>query len=447
MKQFDRSELLELFSAALDGRLSVEEERKLNEALTDPELAAEYARYAGLFAALTIRISSQEALTEARRSARRPMPAATRRSSRRAWIAAALIVLAIGIGMTLIVKQAWNRHERLTRPVQSFATVIDARDAVFVESGMPATPGAQLPGGFIRLESGEVDIEFFSGAQVTVTGPASFGINSPMRGFLEHGHAAVYCPEQALGFTVGAPGMSIVDLGTRFTLRVTDRKSSVHVTEGRVRIERDSGPAVELAERDALVLDTKGQTLGRSISIAASQGRGFASYMDGETRKPRPGVWVKRTGQRSSPKDRISFIRFDLAPLDAAVSADPQLEMLIRWSEGLPDDVDVWALPDDHPDAQGPIAAANWSGPSSPWRPDGSFESRRLVHLGKLAFSPDLADGSAVRFSSKALTEAVRQRAGGVITLVLSTDHVSRMPAAFRSPMLIFNDSAPGAVP
>jgi hypothetical protein len=268
-----------------------------------------------------------------------------------------------------------------------------------------------------------------------------------MRGFLEHGHAAVYCPEQALGFTVGAPGVSIVDLGTRFTLRVTDRKSSVHVTEGRVRVERDSAPAVELTERDAMVIDPSGQTLGRSISIATSQGRGFASHMDGETRTAKSGVWVKRTGQRISPKDRISFIRFDLAPLTAAVTGDPQLEMLLRWSDGLPDDVDVWALPDDHADARGPIETANWSGPSSPWKPDGSFESTRLIHLGKLAFSPDLADGSAVRFSSKALTEAVRQRAGGVITLVLSTNHVSRMPAAFRSPMLIFNDASPGAAP
>ncbi len=154
-----------------------------------------------------------------------------------AYLAAAAIVLGIAVLMSVLLTYAWNRHDRLTRPVQHFATLINARDAVFEHSDVPTSPGSQLPGGFLRLASGAVDIEFFSGAQVTVTGPATFGINAEKRGYLERGKITAYCPPQARGFTVGAPGVAIVDLGTRFSMSVSDEGTTdVQVIEGLVAV-------------------------------------------------------------------------------------------------------------------------------------------------------------------------------------------------------------------
>jgi hypothetical protein len=143
-----------------------------------------------------------------------------------------------------------------TRPVELYASIVDVRNAVFEKSDVATRPGVRVSGGFIRLVSGQIDIEFLSGAKVTVTGPAVFGINSAMRGFVEYGHIAVHCPESAHGFTIGAPGMAIVDLGTRFELAVDDQhQTEVRVIEGLVRLDR---------------LDAQGQTVD-STRLRTSQ--------------------------------------------------------------------------------------------------------------------------------------------------------------------------------
>ncbi len=174
------------------------------------------------------------------------------------WAMAAAVVLGVALGMSLLLNYAWNRHDRMTRPPQYFATLIDARAAVFEPSDVPTSPGSQLPGGFLRLASGEVDLEFFSGAKVTITGPAVFGVNSAMRGFLERGRLSALCPPAAVGFTVGAPGMTVVDLGTRFEMNVrAGAPSEVKVLDGRVALRVDgSSHIVELGPDRQARFDT-----------------------------------------------------------------------------------------------------------------------------------------------------------------------------------------------
>jgi hypothetical protein len=69
-----------------------------------------------------------------------------------------------------------------------------------------------MPGGFLNIKSGQVDLTFVSGATVRLTGPCSFGINSGRRGFLERGQLHCYVPPAARGFTIGTPGCAVVDL-------------------------------------------------------------------------------------------------------------------------------------------------------------------------------------------------------------------------------------------
>lgn len=157
-----------------------------------------------------------------------------RRSLR--YAAAAAIVLAFAGVMSLLVVLGGSHSRRNVGP--AIATLIDSRDAVWETGDPPTTPGSQLHGGFLHLRSGEVDIEFRSGATVTLTGPAEFGLNSTMRGFLRRGTLTAHVPAPAHGFTIGAPGLAVVDLGTAFHLVVNSHGASrINVLRGKVRVD------------------------------------------------------------------------------------------------------------------------------------------------------------------------------------------------------------------
>jgi hypothetical protein len=68
-----------------------------------------------------------------------------------------------------------------------------------------------------------------------------------MRGRLEWGQLRAHVPDAAHGFTIGAPGVAVVDLGTQFRMAVDGRGTRVEVTQGRVRLDRDTGDSLELA--------------------------------------------------------------------------------------------------------------------------------------------------------------------------------------------------------
>ena len=114
-----------------------------------------------------------------------------------------------------------------------------SEDAVFSsDHEMPSREGSFLGKGWMQLEQGSIEIVFHSGATVDLTGPAVFGIDTSMRGFLDSGQASVHAPEEARDFVVGTASMEVVDLGTRFNLSVDPNSSAaaVSVTEGLVNL-------------------------------------------------------------------------------------------------------------------------------------------------------------------------------------------------------------------
>lgn len=126
---------------------------------------------------------------------------------------AAMIVLGLIGVMSLLV--TFSRPDRAGRVGPPIATLIDADHAQWDPGDLPTEPGSPLPGGYLHLRSGKATVEFYSGAQVMLTGPSDLGLNSAGHAFLRRGTISVYCPKPARGFTVSAPGCSVVDLGTR----------------------------------------------------------------------------------------------------------------------------------------------------------------------------------------------------------------------------------------
>lgn len=156
---------------------------------------------------------------------------------------AALFVLCLTLG--------WMRWSDREQPTEGRAAALDSfarlsrvsSDAVYREDHkLPRQEGSYLGKGWVLLDRGTVEIEFHSGAQVEVTGPAVFGIDTAMRAFLEFGKVTVHAPGTARDFVVATESMEVVDLGTRFEVEVDPQsgESNVSVIEGLVDLHLGS---------------------------------------------------------------------------------------------------------------------------------------------------------------------------------------------------------------
>lgn len=123
------------------------------------------------------------------------------------------------------------------------AEIVSVSDNLLWEKGeQELSKGEGLEKGWYRLKQGTLDLKFLSGAEVSIKGPAYFAVVSKMESFLEYGDVSVYAPESARNFTIKAPTMDVVDLGTKFTLKIdpNDGESKVDVTEGLVNLHLKS---------------------------------------------------------------------------------------------------------------------------------------------------------------------------------------------------------------
>ncbi len=98
--------------------------------------------------------------------------------------------------------------------------------------------GADLRAGEqLRLRRGLVEIEFAHGARAILQGPLHLELLSADSGKLWHGKLAATVPQQAQGFVVATPDLTVTDLGTEFAVAVDSTGASeVHVFTGQVRL-------------------------------------------------------------------------------------------------------------------------------------------------------------------------------------------------------------------
>ena len=114
------------------------------------------------------------------------------------------------------------------------------------------TVGSPVRPGIFVLKSGLVQLEFLSGANVIIEGPAELELKSTKLIVCHRGKLRVRVPQQAKGFSVDTPHYRAVDLGTEFGVSVEDGDATeVHVFQGEV----------ELFDIDQLYRDTKASAL------------------------------------------------------------------------------------------------------------------------------------------------------------------------------------------
>ena len=123
------------------------------------------------------------------------------------------------------------------------ATIVQAEGCQWAGSDLPTAKGARLQPGTLALTAGMATLRFDSGAEIVIEAPATLEVESSMRCRLVEGSLVAEVPESAHGFTVDAPEMEVVDLGTRFGLTTNQfGKSHVMVFEGEVEVKRSGAP-------------------------------------------------------------------------------------------------------------------------------------------------------------------------------------------------------------
>lgn len=110
----------------------------------------------------------------------------------------------------------------------------------------------------VSIADGLMELDFFSGARVTIQGPARFVPVSDLQIEVLDGKVMADVPESAIGFKMQLPDGIVTDFGTKFEVVVKDAVTSrVQVSEGEIELEgRESrrrmttGQAVSLAGAD-----------------------------------------------------------------------------------------------------------------------------------------------------------------------------------------------------
>lgn len=209
--------------------------------------------------------------------------------------------------------------------------------------GAPGGPalGSVLPRR-LKLLSGSIQVEFFSGARVILEGPAEFELTSANSGICRYGKLRAFVPPQARGFTVQAGGIQLVDQGTEFGLRLApDGDPEVHVFQGRVeihagatsldlgvgkavRIGRGGGPQAIAAEPEAFL--TFSQLNVRTAEEAKGRFARWGAASERLRQDPRIAVYYSFENAPSWSRE-LRCQRAERSPLDGAVIG-------ARWAEG-----------------------------------------------------------------------------------------------------------------
>lgn len=225
----NQKRLSQLIEAHLEGRLTSTEAEELNRAIVEePEACRLFWEHTALHG-LTQEAARLEWLGTA-------SPEVERKIVRVTWWRWATLIAAAAAVVVFAVAW-WMQTPKETDVTNGVAVLSRVVGVEWADASSPAA-GAVLAPGKLRLKSGAVLVEFFSGARVVLEGPAELELISAMEAFLRAGKLSAQVPPPARGFKVSSPAARVVDLGTEFGLTVTDTSTAeVHVFAGKVEVQ------------------------------------------------------------------------------------------------------------------------------------------------------------------------------------------------------------------
>jgi ferric-dicitrate binding protein FerR (iron transport regulator) len=163
-------------------------------------------------------------------------------------------------------------QETVSPSAEGFAVVSGLFGEEWNEDSSGYVEGDTLGPEVFRLASGTAEIKFFSGANMTVEGPAEILLKSAWEAECRDGLVRMQVPPAARGFKLQAPSTEIIDLGTEFGLSVRDRKGQVEVFDGEISIRHQDEEKQILEKGAAFILPSDG--------LAIATEKGGVSYPD-----------------------------------------------------------------------------------------------------------------------------------------------------------------------
>lgn len=185
---------------------------------------------------------------------------------RAAFALVAGLALLLGVGALFLATKSQTEpggegiaHGSGEEPsARGFAVISGLFDVEWAEGASPHREGDTLGSEVFRLAGGTAEIQFFSGAVMTVEGPSEIEMKSAWEAECRRGAVRMSVPPAARGFRLHAPETEIVDLGTEFGLVVKEGESHVEVIDGEISVRHRDAEETILEKGDALGLQAEG---------------------------------------------------------------------------------------------------------------------------------------------------------------------------------------------
>jgi hypothetical protein len=290
-------ELERLADAYALGILTPAEADRLNDHLRDnPDAQRQFLAITGIYARMQWEFAS---------SAEPPVGHAPDHPRRLSWPwasagLAAMLFVSIGAWFLLTASRAQA----------SVALLRQTANARWHEASWQ--PGAALPPGPLRLETGLAELVFEDGAVAVLEGPAELDLLDRSGAFLSRGRVVLHCPADGSGFRLETPTSRLRDLGTEFGVGVgANGDTLLQVYVGEVLAE----PKDDLANRYRIESGQAVKVRDSLTEVPFQQDR-FVRVL--------PNV-DDPTGRGKYPYNRVHHEEIHLVPPPGAVTIDADL--------------------------------------------------------------------------------------------------------------------------
>jgi hypothetical protein len=275
-----RQMLFPLLDALIEGNITVDGHTQL-EALLDEN--AEARRLYSQYLELDLEIRQLQ-VSDAQPSAVEELVRQTTQQSTglgaKSVLLGAMLATAVCVLIAFFSYPLWRASDSSSDPIANRSAIDPASEVTDREEMKPAVAkimrlldvqwsdghnqfslGDSLGREWLHVSSGIVQLEFSSGAALTLEGPAQLRIDSETECFVQKGKVVVLGPPDLPEFTITSPGSRVVDIGTEFAVVVSESgQTDVHVLDGEVEVslfddhQRLVGPQ-RLVESEAATLN------------------------------------------------------------------------------------------------------------------------------------------------------------------------------------------------
>lgn len=300
-KKTPEQQIVELANRMCDQTISTEERKRLESLLDEhPDLRPRYLDYMRVNAGLIWRYRTGDAQAEDQTEVVDARPVdqsggvsakSTASNANREWRSyltgrwafVGAVASCLLIAMLLSPDDEVDAPKAIIPAGTFVATLHEATHVVWGNSNQAINVGSRIGTGKLRLDAGEAELVFDSGAKLRLAGPAEMTLESPLSVFLAKGAVAAHMPPEAIGFELRTPMSTLVDQGTEFGVSVNEiGETQVHVFHGQVDLlygdVENSGDAparLKMFDRHARKIQQPGG-IGEEIAFSKATFGGLA---------------------------------------------------------------------------------------------------------------------------------------------------------------------------